>query len=282
MVLLAMSTSPESPAPKPDVASAGMVQAGRPAGGTGTRTLPWFWGAVLPLALAAAAGILAWGIGERTHDMFHPSAAAYRSRYDFSILNREQAVANRKNAALAFGTLGAAVGLFLAVSGGLGRQSVVATSFASLAGLIAGGLGAGAAGFALAPVFTYFYSDASPNLLLPVLVRGGICAVVGIAAGLAFGLGRRTRSGLIGAIGGGLVGALLGIVVFEVVNGFLFPSDRNDKLIPTSSLSRFLAYVCVALAAGAGALLLGRDQPKSRAAEPASPVPQAGQPQAGA
>jgi hypothetical protein len=218
------------------------------------------------LALAGTAGVLAWGIGERTHDYFLPSPSAYRSR-DFSALNRELAIVGRKNAAVAFGPLGAAAGLFLGAAGGLGRRSVSAALVAGLMGLIVGGLAAGAAAFELAPVFSRFYSDDSPRLLLPMIVRCGIGAAVGAAAGLAFGLGRHGPSAMLRALAGGLIGAIFGIIAFEIVNAFFFPTDRNDQLIPTSPMPRLIADLCVALGAGAGAAIPDLNRPERGAPE---------------
>jgi hypothetical protein len=185
---------------------------------------------VSALGAALVAGFLAWGVGEKMYAYYRPSKAAYRGRYDFSALNREQAIADQKNAVIAFGTFGALLASLVGAAGGLARRSVMATSGATLAGLLGGGIGGGLAAYGLAPLFVRFYSDFNPLLLLPVFVRGGICAVIGAAAGLAFGLGKSGPACALRSLTGGLLGSVLGIVAFESVNALLFPMDRATTM----------------------------------------------------
>jgi hypothetical protein len=117
-------------------------------------------------------------------------------------------------------------------------------------------------GYGITPVFRTYYSDENPSLLLPLLVRGAVCAIIGLTTGLAVGLGRGRPGGLPRALLGGLLGSALGIAGFEIMSALLFPIERNDKLIPTSMVMRLLFYVFVAIAAGAGTLVLERSQAK--------------------
>jgi hypothetical protein len=213
---------------------------------------------VTALGAALLAGYLAWGVGEKMYAYYRPSKAAYRGRYDFSALNREQAIADQKNAMIAFGSFGALLAMLMGAAGGLARRSVTTVSGATLAGLLSGGIGGGLAAYGLTPLFVRFYSDYNPLLLLPVIVRGGICAVIGAAAGLAFGLGKSGRAGGLGSVTGGLLGSILGIVAFESLNALLFPMDRNDKAIPSTIIARLLCYLCVAVGVAAGAVVFGR------------------------
>ena len=57
------------------------------------------------------AGALTWGVGEITYNHFRPSDKAQANRYEFAALNREEALASQKNAAVAYGTFGALLGL---------------------------------------------------------------------------------------------------------------------------------------------------------------------------
>jgi hypothetical protein len=222
--------------------------------------LPALWVSVFGAALVA--GFLAWGVGEKMHAFYRPSKGAFRGRYDFSALNREQAVADQKNAVIAFGTFGAVLASLLGAIGGLARRSVVAVSSVMLAGLLAGGLAGGLTAYGVAPLFGRFYSDADPVLLLPFLIRGGICAVIGMVVGLAFGLGKGGPTDALRSLTGGLLGGVLGIIAFEAVNAFFFPMDRNDNAIPTTILARFLCYLCVAVGVASGVVILGRDEPQ--------------------
>jgi hypothetical protein len=152
------------------------------------------------------------------------------------------------------------LGSMVGAAGGLTRRSVMAVSSATLAGLLGGGIGGGLAAYGLTPLFVRYYSDYNPLLLLPVIVRGGICAVIGVAAGMAFGLGKSGPAGALRSLTGGLLGSVLGIVVFESVNALLFPMDRNDNAIPTTAIARLLCYLCVAVGVAAGAVYFGRDR----------------------
>jgi hypothetical protein len=225
----------------------------------------WLWITCCMLGAAVCAGLIAWKIGEATYDLYGPSKEARRSRYDFSALNREQGVADQKNAAIAFGTFAALLGLSLGGASGALRRSALAAVCGGVAGLAIGGLAAALAGYVLAPVWTRNYSPQNPSLLLPVLLRGGTWVAAGIGAGLAFGIGWKGFSAVPRAILGGIVGTVIGTTAFEVINAGLFPFDLNDKLIPTGPVSRLLAYVCVALFAALGAILLGHHGAKRQA-----------------
>jgi hypothetical protein len=79
---------------------------------------------------------------------------------------------------------------------------------------------------------------------------------------MAFGLGRHGPAGTLRAVAGGLIGAILGVIAFEVVDAVGFPADRNDRLIPTSPVARLLADLFVTLGVGAGAALVALDRAK--------------------
>ena len=101
-----------------------------------------------------------------------------------------QSVADVRNAALAFGVLGACLGGCLGVAGGLARRSAVATAAAGLLGLL---LGAGlCAGVSLATVKPFpraliTYSDY--DIFISMSMHGLIWGLAGAAAGLAFAVG---------------------------------------------------------------------------------------------
>src|SRR5437870_1624513 len=102
-----------------------------PAGPRRTTVPAW----LVPLAVALLASVAAWLSGEVTLDYYKPSAAAAAQQYAFTALNREQAIANGRNGALAFGALGGLLGLGLGVAGGLSRRSVSGAFFAGFVGL---------------------------------------------------------------------------------------------------------------------------------------------------
>src|SRR5262249_55758306 len=232
-----MSAVPDSAEPAPQGDSTPVTGAREPAPvppqpGHAAPRPPWGWAAVFVMGAALATGFFPWGIGEIMHDYYGASVEARRNRFAFDRANREQGIADRKNAAIAFGTFGALLGLLVGAAGGALRRSVPAASSAAVAGLLLGGVGAALAGYELVPIFAHFYSDEQPSLLLPTLVRGGIWAVAGLAAGFALGWGWHGPRGIPGAVIGGLVGSILATIAFEVANGLIFPADRNDAVIP--------------------------------------------------
>jgi hypothetical protein len=227
---------------------------------------------ILVLAAAVIAGMLAWTVGEKTYGLYRPSKEAYANRYNFAEINRQQAVADRKNGAIAFGTFGALLGLFCGAAGGLSRRPTRALSLSALAGLVLGGLFSSVAGYVLAPMLPRFYNDADPTILLPLLVRGGIVAAVGLTAGLAFGLGRAGPRGILRPLAGGLVGGVLGIAAFEIIYALGFPTVRNDNAIPLSAMTRLLCYLCAAIGVAIGILIVGQDRARPVPAIQAPPT----------
>lgn len=224
------------------------------------RLRPW----ILALGAAVIAGLLTWGVGEKTYNFYRPPKEALRNRYAFAELNRHQAVADRKNGAVAYGTFGAWLGLLFGAAGGLAGRPTKTLLIGAVAGLVSGGLLGGVAGYVLAPIIPQFYSDEDPTILLPIAVRGAIAAAVGLAAGLAFGLGRDGPRGIARPLAGGLIGGALGLIAFELVYALGFPTVRNDHVIPLSVTTRLLCYLCVAVGAAVGVLLIDLDRTGSR------------------
>jgi hypothetical protein len=226
---------------------------------TTARGSSWVLALILCVSAALIAAFIAWRVGEMMYEYYRPSDAALRARFDFSARNREQLVADQKNAAIACGTFGALMGLLAGAAGGLARRSIQSGAIAAGVGLVLGGLAATLVSYEIAPSFSTYYSDGNPSLLLPLLVRGGIWAVIGITTGLALGCGWQGPRAIIRMMTGGLVGSILGTVVFEAINGVVFPADRNDNILPNSDVTRLIEYMCVAVAIAAGAVLLGRE-----------------------
>ncbi len=243
-----MSTVPDSNEPRPqgDLIPAGQAPGPGPApllAPTAVTDMPRLQALVYAVGAGLVAALLAWGIGEQVHDYYRPPASALQSGRDFTVLNRELGIAAQRNTAIAFGTFGGLLGLLSGVAGGALRRSIPAGVFAALAGLLLGGIGGALMGYELAPIHARFFTDESPSLLLSCLVRGGIWAVIGMAAALALGWGWQGILGIPGTMIGGLTGSVCGTIAFEVVDALLFPGDRNDAVIPSSMQSRLLAYL---------------------------------------
>ncbi len=254
-----MSNVPDSTEPKPhdDRAPTPVLSAATSAEPAATGS-PWARASVCVVGAALVAGFLAWGIGEKTHAYYPPVVKRRGDSRDFRAVNQALRVADQQNTALTFGTFGAVLGMLLGVVGGALRRSIPGGASAALAGFLLGGIGGALVSYEVAPIFARFYSDESPSLLLSFLVRGGIWAVVGMTAGLAFGGAWQGLPGIPRTLIGGLVGSICGTIAFEMVNAVLFPGDRNDAVIPSSMQARLLAYLLVSVGVGIGAVVFGR------------------------
>ena len=267
-----MSVVPDSIEPKPQgdltpPAKSPEFMPAPPQAETAAGDSPWVPASTYAVGAALVAAVLAWGIGEKTYDYFQPAVKGPISR-DFTVLNREKGIADRKNAAIVFGAFGALLGLAAGAAGGASRRSIPGGASAALAGLLLGGIGAALVSYELTPIFARFYSDETPSLLLSFLVRGGIWAVAGMMAGLALGWGWQGSLGVPRALIGGLAGSVCGTIAFEVVNAVLFPGDRNDAVIPSSMPARLLACLFVAIGVAFGAAYFGRSRSRTAGRAP--------------
>lgn len=164
-----------------------------------------------------------------------------------------------KNAAIATGLQGALLGLSLglagavAASGPKARTSLRAATGGGLGFLLGGGLGAAGA-FGLFSAY-YASTDANSQDMIPALLtHTGVASLVGAAAGLAFGVGGRSRV-VRGLLGGGL-GAGLGAASYQMVGALVFPSDGTADPIATAWLPRLIAHALVDVVAALGTAAL--------------------------
>jgi len=104
------------------------------------------------------------------------------------------------------------------------------------------------------PVF-FRTVDPESGMLLGLLIHAGIWVPIGGAAGLAFGVGLGGRKWIVLALVGGLAGAALGTMAYEVVNALAFPDVRLDNPIPANRNSRILGAFCVTVLTALGAAL---------------------------
>jgi hypothetical protein len=243
------------PAPVPvPVPPADVTPLGGPRGGRGPSA--GLWSAALVAALVAA--FSSWGAGEATYRTYQPSEAAAAQSYRFKELNEQTAIANARNGAIVFGTLGGLLGLALGLAGGLSRLSVPGALAGAAAGLVLGAAAGALPAFGIMPwQWMHRHDDPTSTTLVPILIHVGLWCGLGAAAGLAFGLGRvgpKAAALVVGAFGG-LAGALAGTVVHELVAALAFPMDRTDEPFAPTALTRLLPHLCVALFTAAGAVL---------------------------
>jgi hypothetical protein len=174
----------------------------------------------------------------------------------------DQSAADCKNAALAFGVLGGMLGLALGIAGGLTRWNVLSGLKAGVFGLALGGLLGAGTSLAIVPVYYRAVAKAqeemSHDLVLPLMIHGGIWAACGLAGGIAFGIGLGGgRVRVLNAALGGLIGAAL----YEMIGAMAFPAAKTTSPISFTWTSRLLARLLVASMTGlvAAAIVKGPD-----------------------
>lgn len=216
-----------------------------------------FGGVVMPLVAGLLAGIVGWAIGEYTHDYFNPSEEAASQAYNFTQLNKEQRECDSRNGALTFGAWGALLGAALGVVGGLMSQSTRAGLAGAVIGLVLGGLAGALPPFGILPWMHDRRTDdfARHDLLIPLLAHAGLWSGIGLAAGLAYSIGRArvSLSDLARAAFGGLLGATIGTALFEVLGAVFFPMAETPSPFSARPETRLIARVLVGLFAVLGA-----------------------------
>jgi hypothetical protein len=218
------------------------------------------WGRWL-IASGLGAGLLAgvgsWLIGEATVSAFNPPRTKVemmgQTLYKASL--EDQLSADAKNATLAFALLGGALGLALGIAGGFARHSAHAVLKVGVFGLVLGGLAGGGLSLVILPIYNRAVErspeDMSHDILLPLLVHGGIWSACGLTGGLAFGIGLGAgRRRLFNAALGGLIGAALGAVLFEAVGALIFSESQTTRPISSTWNTRLLARLLVASLSG--------------------------------
>src|SRR5262249_19245160 len=114
------------------------------------------------------------------------------------------------------------------------------------------------------------YVDAHPSedLLLPLAMHGTYWGVLGLIAGLAFGIG--LGRGVLKFAILGLAGALAGTVVCEIAGVFLEPLAEAADPLFASLKTRVISRLCVALGVAAALGFLGMKRSASSTQAPSA------------
>lgn len=227
---------------------------------------------IAAFALLAALG--SFGIGEATHRWFQPALVLQSvigsTKAALPTLETEFAATTR-NAALAFGALGACLAGALGVAGGLSRKSPQAAAIGGLSGLILGGiLGAGASLTLIPPLLQARYRHSEYESFVAFVIHGAPWGLIGGAAGAALALGRKDSTSLGRTALAGVVGALIGSIAFDLLGGLFFVTAEIENPISETRISRFLArfLVCLGVAAAVALSLNPRERKRSAVDQP--------------
>jgi MFS family permease len=260
----------------PDAVSEGLVA---PAG---PRTEPedWRWfGRVRWLLLIAGllAGLAAFGIGEKTHDLIPAEKVPEELAGNAVMLAnvKTTTVAATRNGAITFGALGLCLAAGLGLAGGLARRSTVGMAAGgSLGALLGVAMGAGVT-WALLPGFITARGDYFDyDLFISMGMHGLIWGLIGAAAGLAFAVGLgRYRLGALSLLAG-LIGAVLASLAYDIIGAVCFAGADTDEPISETWPTRLMACLLVTLGAAiAVALSIPEPRPIGPAAQPEVPPP---------
>ncbi|MEO6807747.1 MAG: hypothetical protein ABI353_01360 [Isosphaeraceae bacterium] len=217
-----------------------------------------------PVVLASAliGGALGWLGGEAAFDHFvlpeeldARSASISATQADMDEAGQFRLKNETRNGALALGLLGAAMGLTLGLAGGIvGRRPKRGLAY-SIPGLIVGGALVAGVVLALQPALKTWQTENPDDLLSVLLLHGVLAAAVGASGGLAFGLGLGERGWTPRALLGGLAGAALAALLFQMVAGAAFPIGRPDYIVPTTPSTRLVARLVLGLGTALGVCL---------------------------
>jgi hypothetical protein len=214
-----------------------------------------------PLA-GLTAGLVAFALGEVTLDWFPPEYVP-QMLSGAEVMKptvKTMAVADAKNAALAFAFLGAFLGSFLGFAGLLSRADRPRKWNGPLAGLLLGIVfGAALPLLLVVPYSRLQQYELSPDdMVVPLLLHSLYWGTLGAVGGLAFAIGsgssRRGRLALLG-----FVGACLGAGIYEVVASMIDPLAATTEAVSKSWPTRLLARVLAGLGTGAVIGLVGID-----------------------
>lgn len=205
------------------------------------------------------AGALAAGLGEQFHEFFSPDVRLVELQGNKMMqpTRETRLAATFKNGALDNAELGALMGLAMGLAGGLIRRSIGGAVVAALVGLVLGSLLGAVMPAVLFPIYyaaRQYSATTEPDLLISLLMHGGIWACLGAAGGLSFALGLGPRGRLGRAVLGGLLGAFVAALLYEALCAVMFPLAGAGDPIPQSweprVFSRMLVPVLSALAVG--------------------------------
>ena len=111
--------------------------------------------------------------------------------------------------------------------------------------------------------------EAARDVIFALLVHTGIWLAVGASAGLAYGVGLRNRRLVAQIVLGGLAGAALGTLAYELIGAVAVPAGQTTHFISATWQTRLLARLAVTMLAAAG-VTLAAAEPEKQTRQPAT------------
>ncbi|WZO96446.1 hypothetical protein EP7_003439 [Isosphaeraceae bacterium EP7] len=234
---------------------------------------------VMGLALLAAlvAGLLAWLVGETPFGTVRPSRVWINTlgNLNLSTTHDTELKALTASSARVYGAFGLLLGLTLGLAGALARGGIRSGLKPALIGAILGAIAGGALPFLAVPLHDSLRTSIPDETLASIMMHGLIWGTIGAAVSVALGLGAEggSRRRVVACIAGGVIGALVGTAVYEVVGAMAFPLDETGEAISKSSASRLLARLIVGLSIALGASTAFSES-RRRNEDPVAPTPE--------
>jgi hypothetical protein len=236
----------------------------------GIRTL------VAALAAALCAGLVAWSLGNtfrisevRPGDDYHGAAEssvkggarnrAAGSGRPFAPGVKLSVKETTRNGIVAYGILGALLSFGLGGAAAMlhGPRSSSRAIIAGVTGTLLAVAGSAASCFVLIPFFLGRMETV--DLTLSLLIHLGIWTVLGAASGVAFWIGMGSRGMWLPSLVGGIVGAALGTVLFDVVGAF-FPFSHTERPLAEESMVRLAANLVLSLSIVVGIAIVASQE----------------------
>ena len=156
-------------------------------------------------------------------------------------------------ATLTFTCLGGFLGLAMGLTGGLARRSVPAGIRAGIVGFVLGAVTEAFLAYLVVLMFFKRYDPLVGDLALPLLTHGAIWLAVGAISGLAFGLGLGGKGRWRSTLVGGLLGAAVATVVYEIGGALVFASSKTELPLSSTVTTQAIALLLVATFSAVGA-----------------------------
>jgi hypothetical protein len=222
------------------------------------------------VAASFIGGIFAWYAGETRFMHVEPVKVpqVVMGQPIMASTAKTQHAAELSTAMRTNGLFGAVLGLTFGLSGGLARRSTTGTAVGVLVGISLGAATGCITSYGALLLYEASRESLNGELLPSLLLHGAIWGSISAAAGLAFALsaGGGTQR-MARYITGAILGALLGIVVFDMVGAIVFPNDETGEPVSTNSTARLLARLLVSLGTAVGIAAAGTIKVTHRSGE---------------
>jgi hypothetical protein len=224
-------------------------------------SIPGMRSLLVALVVAVIAAVLAWSLTDRLRVT---EVVQSVGKFGGAQLSVPRAT---RNGAVASAILGAILSIGLGVTSGLlvGHRSSSRVVQAGLAGLVLGAAGGAAGSYALHPLY-YNHMDAV-DLRQAMLIHLGVWTAIGAAAGIAFGIGSGRRDIFIRSLAGGITGAILGTLLFDVAGAF-FPVAHTERPLAEEAGTRLAANLLLSACVAIGIVVVAAQRPRVAANNP--------------